>query len=109
MGGLIKGIWRIIRPHKMLIKARIGFTEPHYTAWLIALAGILQAMNNSYHIQLEGVWDESCLEGDLILAGRLVLALLLWQLLKFLLKPEVRSAYKLIRAQKSPSPHQTAA
>jgi len=109
IGELIKGIWGIIRPHRMLINARIGFTEPHYTGWLIALAGILQGLNNSYCIQVEGVWDEPCLEGALTLAGRLVLAQLLWHFFKFLLKPEIRSAYRLIRTRKNPSPKQAAA
>lgn len=106
---LATGIWGIIRPHTMLIKARIGFSEPHYTGWLMALAGILQAMNNNYNIQLEGVWDEPCWEGELVLTGQLILILLLWQLLKFILKPEVRSAYKFIRAQSNSSSQQQAA
>lgn len=109
IGGLVQGIWHIIHPHRMLIRARIGFTEPHYTGWLIALAGILQAMNHAYNIQLEGVWDEPCFAGELILAGRLILIQLLWQLLKFILKPEIRSAYKRIRTQKNPSSQQQAA
>lgn len=109
IGELIKGIWCIIRPQNMIIKARVGFAEPHYTGWLMALAGILQAMNHAYRIELEGVWDEPCIEGALILTGRLILAQILWQLLKFFLKPEIRATYKLIRAQKSPAQYQTAA
>lgn len=109
IGGFVKGIWRIIHPHSILVKARIGFSEPHYTGWLMALAGFLQAMNHSYIIHLDGVWDEPCLEGEISLAGRLILVQLVWQLLKFILKPEIRSAYKRLRAQKISSPQRAAA
>lgn len=109
IGKLLNGIWNIIHPHKILVKARIGFSEPHYTGWLMALAGILPAMNKTYHIQLEGVWDEACLEGEIIIAGKLMLLQLLWQFISFILKPEVRSAYKRIRTQKSSSMYQKAA
>lgn len=107
--GLTKDIWRIIRPHRMLVNARIGFSEPHYTGWLMAVAGMLQASHHAYHIQLEGVWDETCLEGELVIAGWLMPVQLLWQLLKFILKPEIRAAYKQFKAKQSLSPQQAAA
>ncbi len=106
---LAKNIWHLVRPDKILIKARIGFSEPHYTGWLMAMAGTLQAMSDTYSIHVEGVWDEPCLEGELILAGRLVPIQLLWQLFKFIRQPEIRSVYKRIRSQKSASTYQTAA
>lgn len=106
---LVKNTWHIIRPKEMLVKTRIGFSEPHYTGWLMAVAGALQAANNCYQIQLEGVWDEPCLEGELRLSGRLIPVLLIWQFINFALKPEVRLAYKQFRSPKSPTSQQAAA
>lgn len=106
---LAKGIWKVIRPRKMVIKAKIGFSEPHYTGWLMAAAGWLQAASQNYQIQVEGVWDEAWLEGDMMIGGRVMPARLFWQILKFIIKPEIRSAYKHLRAQKSPPPHKAAA
>lgn len=106
---LAQGIWKVIFPRKMLIKARIGFSEPHYTGWLMAVAGMLQAASPSYDIQLEGIWDEAWLEGEIIISGRIMPARLLWQILKFIIKPEIRSAYKRLRAQEKPPPQKAAA
>lgn len=107
--GLANDIWKVIRPRTMQVKARIGFSEPHYTAWLMAAAGMLQTANPGYTIQLEGVWDEAWLEGELLISGRIMPARLFWLILRFIIKPEIRSAYKRMRAQKNPPPQKAAA
>lgn len=102
---LFEELWRIVQPNQMIIKARIGFDEPHYTGWMMGLAGILQRQNSCYRIDLEGVWDEPCMEGQMVISGKFCLAELFWQLLKFLLQPKVRSSIKKLRRQtKHPYP-----
>lgn len=100
---LLQKLWPILSPHYLMFNARIGFDEPHYTGWLMALAGFLQRQNSSYSIHLEGVWDEPCLEGHIMVAGKFCPAALVWQMLKFM-QPEIRLYIKSCRQDKCSYP-----
>lgn len=96
---LIATIWQKMKPRHVKVIARIGFSEPHYTGWMMALAGMIKINNNAYTIHIEGVWDEPCLEGELGLAGKVIPGMILWYILKFFLHPEIRLYYRKLRAQ----------
>lgn len=96
---LIITVWQNIKPNHVTVIARIGFSEPHYTSWMMALAAMLQTNNNDYTIHIEGVWDEPCLEGELGLTGKVIPGMILWYILKFALHREVRPYYRKLRAQ----------
>ncbi len=90
-------LWGIIRPHKILIQARVGFDEPHYTGWMMGMAGILQRQSNSYRINIEGAWDEPCMQGELSLSGRVIPAMVIGLLIKYILRPKIRSYLRQMR------------
>jgi hypothetical protein len=90
----IIAVWKIIKPRHLTAIARIGFSEPHYTGWVMAAAALLQAENNRYTIHIEGNWVEPCLDGEILVAGKIISARILWEVLKFLFSSEVISYYR---------------
>ena len=92
-----------IRPIQCLIKARIGFSEPHYSD-VMALQ-VFAAMNNNYNIQLKGLWMNPVGKGAWFNRNSdtdpAVMAVI-----KVYLKPEVRSAYNYSSTGNSSSQQQ---
>lgn len=85
--------WRIIKPRHLSVNARIGFSEPHYTGWMMAVAALLQTDNPTYTIYIDGNWVEPGLEGEINAAGKFMPVMILWPALKFLTSAEVRAYY----------------
>lgn len=85
--------WRVIKPRHLSVNARIGFSEPHYTGWMMAAAALLQTDHPAYTIHIDGSWVEPGLEGEIHAAGKFMPAMLFWPALKFLASAEVRAYY----------------
>lgn len=93
----LAAVWKNIKPRHLNINACIGFSEPHYTGWMLAIAALLQANNSCYTIHIEGNWLESGLDGEIYLAGKFIPALIIGQVIKLLLSSEIRAYYGIRR------------
>ncbi len=103
----VKQVWQKVKPRHLTVNACVGCSEPHQTGWIMAAAAILQADNDCYTINLTGNWLESCLDGEIHLAGKFIPAAVLWPAFKFLASSEVRPYYRLYRKQNNAAPPQT--
>ena len=90
-------IWQKVKPHHLTVNACIGCSEPHQTAWMMAMAAILQADNDGYTIHIAGNWLVPCLDGEIRIAGKFIPGVILWQVLKLLASSEVRPYYRIYR------------
>ncbi|MBP1762580.1 MAG: hypothetical protein H6Q64_2122 [Firmicutes bacterium] len=93
----VAAVWKKIKPRHLTVEACIGFSEPHYTGWVMAAAAMLQADNSCYTIHIEGNWLEPGLDGEILVAGKFIPAAILWQALKLLASSEVRPFYRIYR------------
>jgi len=85
---------RQLKPQEFWLRGRIGFDEPHYTAWCMAAAGIINGIMPNQPVSLIPVWGEECYDIEGELKGRLVIAVLLRHILKYCLSSEVRKHFK---------------
>ncbi|MEA1962071.1 MAG: hypothetical protein U9N81_12530 [Bacillota bacterium] len=94
-----KDIIAIIKPQTLLVDGRIGFSEPHYTAWLMASTEAFRGFCPNEVIQLEPVWDEEYIEMHVRVAGSFILVVILIRVIRFFLNRSVRTRIKLLRAE----------
>lgn len=81
---LLRDMVGILKPRVLTIKGRIGFYEPHHTAWLQAIVSTLSGLNVFTKLDIETVWEDEHFEGELIIKGHLAIIVVLLKLLKFL-------------------------
>ncbi len=82
-------LFKHIRPRRLKIKGRLGFDDPAQTGQIFGIIGMLMPLYGE-HIQLEAVFDEKVMEGELYLSGRVRIGSLLWMALRLVLRKEVR-------------------
>lgn len=83
---LLKQVLGAISPDFIQIRGKYGFYEPYFTAWCIPLLWALDGLGNVCFINLQSVWEEECLELEVKSSGSILLALLLWYMIRFILQ-----------------------
>ncbi|MBS3969045.1 MAG: hypothetical protein KGZ94_02885 [Clostridia bacterium] len=91
---LLRDLVGILKPRVLMIKGRIGFYEPHHTAWLQAIVSTLSGLNIFTKLDIDTIWDDEHFEGELIIKGHLAIIVVLFRLLKFLIS---KNTLKIIR------------
>lgn len=92
LGKLLKHI----RPQKLKVKGRLGFDDPAQTGQVFGIIGMLMPIYGE-HIQLEAVFDEKIMEGELYLSGRIRIGTLLWLAIRLMTRREVRRLIAQVR------------
>lgn len=92
LGKLLKHI----RPRKLKVKGRLGFDDPAQTGQVFGIIGMLMPLYGE-HIQLEAVFDEKIMEGELYLSGRIRIGTLLWLAIRLVTRREVRRLIAQVR------------
>ena len=87
-------IINIVRPKFMRISGKIGFDEPHYTAWVLAVTSSLSPLIKSLTVDVSLVWEEEYLEFDAELAGRFVVFAILWKAIQLMLAKPTRKFWR---------------
>lgn len=85
-----------IRPRKLKAKGRLGFDDPAQTGQVFGIIGMLMPLYGE-HIQLEAVFDEKIMEGELYLSGRIRIGTLLWLAIRLVARREVRRLIAQVR------------
>ena len=101
----IRQILRHLLPTSLKIRGNYGFADPSLTG---KITGVLCALPPRYqkNIQVQPHFQEECLDGEVVLRGRIRLGSLVWPVIKILVKPCTWKVYKKFRAITKP---QTAA
>jgi hypothetical protein len=92
--GFLKDLIGILKPKTLMLKGKIGFYEPHHTAWLQAIVSTVSALNIFTNLNIDTVWDDEHFEGELIVEGKLAVIVLLFRMLKFIIS---RNTLKVIQ------------
>ncbi|MBU9714920.1 hypothetical protein [Evansella tamaricis] len=90
----------IFKPKTFSLYSKIGFYEPDYTGYLLALNYSLKDKYSSEKIRFIPVWDEEYIEMDLKLSGRFFLIAILYRTLQFLFSRSMRKLWKQWRTIK---------
>ena len=90
----LKDLVGILRPKVLMIKGKVGFYEPHHTAWFQAILSTISGANIFTNLDIDTVWDDEHFEGELIIKGQLAPIVILFRLLKFLIS---KNTLKIIR------------
>ena len=88
-----------IRPRKLKINGRLGFDDPAQTGQVFGIIGMLMPLYGE-HIQLEAVFDQKIMEGQLYLSGRIQIGFVLWIALRLIVRKEVRRLIAQIQNMK---------
>lgn len=83
-----------IKPSRVYLQGCFGFEEPHFTAWMLPLIGLVNGWDSAVEINLLPVWDEACLNIDLEVQGRIIPVLLLLFLLQLMISRPARRIIK---------------
>jgi len=83
-----------IKPSRFYLQGCYGFEEPHFTAWMLPLIGLVNGWDSVVQIDLLPVWDEACVDMELDIQGRIVPAALLLFILRLLISKPVRRIIK---------------
>jgi len=97
----LKDLIHILKPKVLIIKGKIGFYEPHHTAWLQAMVSTISELNILKNLHIDPVWDDEHFEGELTVKGQLAPIVIIFRLLKFLISKNTLKIIKIIiRARK---------
>jgi len=94
--GFLKDLFGILKPKIFMLKGKIGFYEPHHTAWLQAIVSTISELNIFTNIDIDTVWDDEHFEGELKVAGQLAVIVVFFRLLKFLISKHTLKVIKII-------------
>jgi len=78
-----------IRPRKLKVTGRLGFDDPALTGQIFAVIGMLMPLYGE-HIQLEAAFNETVMDIDAYLSGRLRAGSMTYMILRLILRKEVR-------------------
>lgn len=78
-----------LRPRKLRVTGRLGFEDPALTGQIFAVIGMLMPLYGE-HIQLEAVFNETVMDIDAYLSGRLRAGSMTYMVLRLILRKEVR-------------------
>ncbi|MGE4214509.1 MAG: DUF2953 domain-containing protein [Anaerotignaceae bacterium] len=90
---LIKRLFKGIFPQSLYIDATIGVGDPALTGHILAMAAIAKGTINS-NINIRGKFDQEIFEGELRIAGRIMVIDIISALVKFIF---TKSIYKIWR------------
>jgi len=97
----LKDLVHILKPKVLMIKGKIGFYEPHHTAWLQAMVSTISELNILKNLHIDPVWDDEHFEGELTVKGQLAPIVIIFRLFKFLISKNTLKVIKIIiRARK---------
>lgn len=85
----VKKLITHIRPRKLKVTGRLGFEDPALTGQIFAVIGMLMPLYGE-HIQLEAVFNETVMDIDAYLSGRLRAGSMTYMVLRLILRKEVR-------------------
>ena len=86
--------FRHLKPSRIYLQGCYGFEEPHFTAWMLPLIGVVSGWDSAVQIDLLPIWDQAYVDIDLDIQGRIVPGILLLFLLRLLLSKPVRRIIK---------------
>lgn len=96
----LRDLINILKPKILMIKGKIGFYEPHHTAWLQAILSSLSELNIDSIIDVETVWDDEYYEAELEIKGRLVIIVIVARLLRFFMSKNTLKVWRVYRSEK---------
>ena len=96
---LLKDLVNILKPKVLMISGKIGFYEPHHTAWLQAILSSLSDLNIHAKLDIETIWDDEYYEGELVIKGQLVILVILARLLRFLISKNTIKVWRIFRSE----------
>ncbi len=97
---LVQDILLILKPSKLIIKAQIGFDEPHLTGYLAAVEGLASEWADWPWIEIKPVWDDEYYEGYLYLGGRIILFNILIKIARFMIAKRTRQFLRAMKIEK---------
>lgn len=103
---LFYDFYQIFRPQELWISGKVGFPEPHHTAWLLACLSSLPAKIQEA-IDIEPIWDEEYLEAEVTVAGNILIYQVLLRAIKFLFSKKTRRIWRKLKRQKKLRQHAT--
>ncbi len=97
----IRQILRHLLPTRLKIRGNYGFEDPSLTG---KITGFICALPARYqkNIQVQPHFQEECLDGEVVLKGRICLGSLVWPVIKILVKPCTWKVYKKFKAITKP-------
>lgn len=96
----IRKIFHFIRPKVFKLKAKYGLDDPYDNALLLAIITSFYPLLKDYEVNLVPSFEDSVLEGELEIRGKIAVVLLLFILVKFMLSKPIRKIIKIIRKNK---------
>lgn len=90
----LQDIIKIILPEYVNISGRIGFYEPHHTAFLLALTGAATEHIKILNIYMEPVWEEEYFNVKIDVAGKIILMAIIFRCVRLLLSKSSRNTWK---------------
>ncbi|KJS81664.1 MAG: hypothetical protein JM58_16450 [Peptococcaceae bacterium BICA1-8] len=84
-------IINIIKPKILIFNGTVGFADPYNTGMMLGIMAVLNSINEAYTINVTPLWEEEYLEGEIHIAGKFILAIILFKIIKLLLsKPSIK-------------------
>lgn len=93
---LLKDLFNILKPKVLRLTGKIGFSEPHHTAWLEALLSSLSPLNYN-NLNIQTVWDDEYYQINLMIKGHLSFLRILTRLLKFVFSKSTWKVWRIYR------------
>lgn len=102
----IRQILRHLIPSRLKIRGNYGFEDPSLTG---KITGFLCALPSRFQkdIRVQPHFQEECLDGEIVLQGRIRLGSLLWPLILIVVRPCTWKVYKKYRSISNPKPSGT--
>ena len=100
---LIGDLLRMLRPKKLEIRGKFGFSDPHYNGWLAALIYMLEESCEVSNLQIDPVWEEEHYEFSFIIEGSITIGLMLFRVARFILARKTRVFIKMLRKERKAS------
>lgn len=100
-GSLFKDVLWMMKPHRVKIHGVYGFEDPSLTGMLCGLVPMLSLLVHASDIQLRPEFDDPFMDVSIAVSGRVIPAMLVMRMLRFVLKKNIRQ--KLFRRSKDGS------
>jgi len=86
----IKDVLKFLKPNQIEITGAIGLEEPHYNGIISGFLYTTKTSGRFSDCHIDVLYDRVCIEGDILIVGRLRIGTLLIIILKYLVKQPVR-------------------
>jgi hypothetical protein len=83
------------------VEGRYGFEDPYYTGLACAVINCTAPHGDKYNINLTPVFDDEIIEGNYIIEGRIVPAVLLWIFVKVFVVPGLKDSMPFINKRRA--------